>query len=143
MGGESLNLGVGMSRRSLSWLNEEGRNWLVCVPDTGSASWSHIARRRVFVHSFILLVGVGVYSFSLLRRIPSFHNFWSPCRKYFFLRDREYLIAPTTLATPLTGDEHSLMQPVIRSNSRQEMHEYVIPKLAPMNNFLLSCTLSL
>ena len=53
---EGLNLGVGKLRRRLSWLNEEGRNWLVCVPDTGSASWSHIARRRVFVHSFI---GVG------------------------------------------------------------------------------------
>ena len=101
----------------------------------------------VYIHSFILLVGVCVSTASFSDAhctIPSCH-FTTSGRpvENCFSRDGEYLIAPATLATPLTGDEHSLMQPVIRSNSRQEMHEYVIPKLAPMNNFLLSCTLSL
>ena len=103
-------------------MNEEGRSWLADVPDIGSASWSHITFLCDATYCLVI----------------------SQLLKMFFC-EPEYLIGPATLATPwsLTGDEHSLMQPVIRWNSWQEMHEYVILKLPPMNNFLLSCTLSL
>ena len=84
---EGLNLGVGKLRRRLSWLNEEGRNWLVCVPDTGSASWSHIARRALctYTGSYCSSACVCPQLLSPMHNtVLSFHNFWSPCWKLFF-----------------------------------------------------------
>ena len=54
-------------------MNEEGRSWLVSVPDIGSASWSHIAG------------WAGVLLLSATQNtILRFHNYWSPPLKMFF-----------------------------------------------------------